>query len=351
MSQSLTKRIETILRHNEDDNEILLRLGQLLLEENVQAPVLKATKTISELFEEHNSLLQQLKVGSRFIKTGFKHYDMAFGGFMLGELVIVGGKPGMGKAQLLTNISINVSKVHPVLYFSFDLNEYRLTTKFISTLTGIESQVLHEMNYSEETKNLIDEAGRVLSGLDLMINDDAGISLSNFRATCQKHIAENGVKLIVVDELQLMCSAHKYRNSRELEISSISRELKNIAKEFDVCVVAGSQLNRTSESRNSSLDMRPILSELRESGSIEQDADKVIFVNRPEYFQLTEDANGNSLVGIAELIIAKNKIGQLGDVHIKRNENFTSFSDLDYDQSSAFVFPDARLNEMSDVTY
>lgn len=351
MTPNLTKRIENILRRSEDENEILLSLKQLLLEQDIQPKKIKESKTISELFVENNEVLMNPDTNSKFIQTGFRSLDKMLGGFMLGEFIVFGARPAMGKSQLFVNLAINISQITPTLFISLDLNEFRLTSKFIASLTGVELHDIFQMTFSEEEKLLINSAGEKFDKLNLFINDEYGGSLLNFRTLCQKHIEEQGVKVIIVNELQLMNPAFRYRNSRELEISSISKALKDIAKDFNVCVIAGSQLNRSIEGRSGLEGKRPQLSDLRESGAIEQDTDKVIFLHRPEYYHITEDVQGNSLIGIAELIIAKNRIGPIGDVVIKRNNNFSSFVDPDYEDIAEFNFSQERMDEIKVVPF
>ncbi len=351
MTPSLTKRIENILRRSEDENEILLALKQLLSEQDIQPTKIKQSKTISELFVENNEVIMNPDTNRKFVQTGFRSLDKVLGGFMLGEFIVIGGRPAMGKGQLFVNLAINISQVIPTLFVSLDLNEFRLTSKFIATLTGVELHDIFHMTFSEEEKILINSAGEKFDKLNLIVNDEYGGSLINFRALCQKHIEEQGVKVIMVNELQLMNPAFRYRNSRELEISSISKVMKEIAKDFNVCVIAGSQLNRGVEGRSGLEGKRPLLADLRESGSIEQDADKVIFLHRPEYYHLTEDAQGNSLEGVVELIIAKNKIGPLGDVALKRNRNFSSYVDDDYENITEFIYSQERMEEIKEVPF
>jgi replicative DNA helicase len=351
MTPNLTKRIENILRRSEDENEILISLKQLLSEQEIQPVKIKESKTISELFVENKEVIMNPNTNQKFVQTGFRTLDKMLGGFMLGEFVVIGARPAMGKSQLFVNLAINISQVTPTLFVSLDLNEFRLTSRFIATLTGVELQEIFQMTFSEEAKLLIKSSGDKFNQLNLSVNDEYGGSLLNFRALCQKHIEEQGVKVIFVDELQLMNPAFRYRNSRELEISSISKAMKDIAKDFNVCVIAGSQLNRGVEGRSGLEGKRPQLSDLRESGAIEQDADKVIFIHRPEYYHITEDAQGNSLIGIAELIIAKNKIGPVGEVMIKRNQNFSSFVDYDYQDIAEFNFSQQRMDEIKEVPF
>ncbi|MFZ4798904.1 MAG: DnaB-like helicase C-terminal domain-containing protein [Bacteroidia bacterium] len=351
MVPNLTKRIENIIRHSDDENEILYLLNQLIAEQDIKPKKLKESKTISELFIENNEVIMNPDTTPKIIKTGFYSLDKLLGGFMLGDFIVFGGRPVMGLTQLFVNLAINISRTIPTLFVSLDLNEFRLTSRIISLLTGVGLQDIVQMTFNEHEKELINSAKGEIDKLNLLVNDEHASSLLDFKTLCLKHIEDHDVKVIIVDELQLLNPAFRYRNSREMEISSICKMLKSIAKEFNVCVIAGSQLNRGVEGRSGLEGKRPQLSDLRESGAIEQDADKIIFIHRPEYYHLTEDAQGNSLIGIMELIIAKNRIGPLGDVILRKNDLFTTSFDKKYDENDEFFFSEKRLNETKEPPY
>jgi replicative DNA helicase len=228
----------------------------------------------------------------------------------------------MGKTQLLVSITLNISKNNPVLFFSYDLSDHLLTNRFISSLSGI--SLNNQLNFplSDEHKEKLTAVSTDFSKHKIFVNEGYHNSITAFKAHCKQMIEKNGIKVIVIDYLQMM-SSNKYRHNRELEISYISRELKNIAKEFNVCVIVSSQLSRAVESRGSS--KYPQLSDLRESGSIEQDADKVIFIYRPEYYGHEIDEDGNDTSGVVELILAKNRNGTLGEIKLFRNSEFNGF--------------------------
>ncbi len=153
MTPNLTKRIENILRRSEDENEILLSLKQLLSEQDIQPKKIKESKTISELFIENKEVIMNPDTTQKFVQTGFRTLDKMLGGFMLGEFVVIGARPSMGKSLLLVNLAINISQVTPTLFVSLDLNEFRLTSRFISALTCIELHDIFQMTFSEE-KNI-----------------------------------------------------------------------------------------------------------------------------------------------------------------------------------------------------
>ncbi len=352
MTPNLTKRIENILRRSEDENEILLSLKQLLSEQDIQPKKVKESKTISELFEKNNELIMNPDTNKKFIQTGFYILDYILGGFILGDFVVIGGIRGMGKSILLVNFAINISKTIPTLFISLYLNEFGFTNRIISAMTNVSTKDILQFSFTDEERDSINLAKGKIDKLNLLVNDEQGNSLIDFRALCQKHIEEHDVKVIIVDELQLLNPAHKDLNSRELEISSISKTLKTIAKDFNVCVIAGIGLSDGNEGRSELEYKRPQLSDLRESGTIEQDADKIIFVHRPEYYNLTENLYGDSLKGRVELLIAKNRIGPLGEAYLKKNEKFTSFYDRDdYESIDEFNPFKKMMDEINEVPF
>lgn len=345
MKQELKNKIENIISNNPDadDREIAFQLKQLLYKTELQNSVVKDTKSIADLVSESVNQLKSNSQNNNTIKSGFADFDKAFGGFGLGEFIVIGGRPAMGKTQLLVNLSLNISQTIPVLYFTFDLSEHLLTSRFIASVSGIPASKILQHDLTVEEKNKLSLVESQLSKHKLFINDSYNNSLTAFKAHCQKQIEENGVKVIFIDYLQMMSSS-KYRNNRELEISYISRELKNIAKDFNVCMIATSQLSRAVESRGGS--KHPQLSDLRESGAIEQDADKVIFIYRPEYYGLECDYDGNSTAGLTEIILAKNRNGSLGSIKLLRDNHFTNFRSFDTYQND-FSFSQNRLDEMT----
>lgn len=343
MKQDIKDKIESIIiKPNTDEKEIIFQLKQLLYDADLQNITEKESKSIADLVSES---LNQLNgtTQTNTIKSGFHDFDNSFGGFGLGEFVVIGGRPAMGKTQLLVNLSLNISVETPILYFTFDLSDYSLTNRFISSISGIAIQNLLQHKLNDADKEKLALVGNEFSKHKIFINDSFNNSISALKAHCQKMIKEKGVKVIFVDYLQMM-SSNKYRNSRELEISYISRELKNTAKDFNVCVIATSQLSRAVESRGGS--KHPQLSDLRDSGAIEQDADKVFFIYRPEYYGFESDEDGNSTAGLTELILAKNRNGKLGTVKLLRDAEFTNYRNFD-NYKNDFSFSTDRLNEMS----
>jgi replicative DNA helicase len=344
MKQGLLDKLQEIIGNgHSDEKELLYRLKGLVYNAENQSQVMRQSKRISNLVSESITQLKEGGNQSNLIKTGFRDFDQELGGLGLGELIVIGGRPSMGKTQLLVNLSLTISLETPVLYFTFDLSEFLLTNRFISTLTGIPVADIFKNELTHEQRAQLDSIENEFMNRKLFVNDSCNSSLSALRTHCKEQVENQGIQVIVVDYLQMMSSS-KYRNSRELEISHITRELKNIAKDFNVCVIATSQLSRSVEYRGGL--KHPQLSDLRESGAIEQDADKVIFIYRPEYYGIESDADDNSTAGLAEIILAKNRNGKLATIKLKRDQSFTTYQNFDQHKND-FDFLDSRLDELN----
>ena len=345
MTAELNHKIENIISVNQqaDDREIVFQLKQLLHEIELKNYVGNEAKNIVDLVAESIYQLNEETHQNSFIKSGFNDFDELFGGLRLGEFVVVGGRPAMGKTQFLINVTLHISATVPVLFVTLDLSELLLTSRFIASVTEIPTNYILRHRLNEQQKTKLSTIGNVFEKRQLLIYDYCNISIAELKTICQKQIQEKGVKVIIVDYLQLMSSS-KYPDNRANEMGYISRELKNIAKEYHVCVIASSQLNRGVENRFGLNNKRPQLSDLRESGAIEQDADKVLFINRPEYYGYIEDEVGDSLKCLAEIIVAKNRNGPLGEFQLVRDNDFTNFRNLKND----FKFSSSRLDELEE---
>lgn len=347
MKQEFIEQILKIIGNPEaDENGILFQLKNLLNEKDLQNSTFKASKSIARLVSENIDLIKNGFAETHVIPTGLIPLDVLIGGFSMGELVVIAGRPAMGKSQLLIQIAMNISLTQPVLFFTFDLSEFNLTNRFLSNITGIQADKILQHNLTDEEKSLIIAKGEQFNRHKISINDSGNNSFSAFLGLCKKKIEHDGVKVIMVDYLQMM-SSHKNYKTREQEVSYITRELKNIAKDYNVLVIVSSQLSRAVESRTG--EKRPQLSDLRESGGIEQDADKVIAIYRPEYYGLSEDSYGNSTKNIVELIILKNRNGLVGSAKLLKDEHFTTFKDFNpFQAHQGFTFAQSRMNEIED---
>ncbi len=280
---------------------------------------------------------QKHKDGLTGVPSGFSALDRVTSGWQKSDLVIIAARPGMGKTAFVVsamrNAAVDFGK--PVAIFSLEMSSVQLVNRLISAEAELDSEKIKKGTLADyEWQQLLHKTEK-LSKAPIYIDDTPALTILELRAKCRRLKAQNNVELIIVDYLQLMSAdARGGGGNREQEIGMISRALKGIAKELSVPVIALSQLSRAVETRGG--DKRPQLSDLRESGSIEQDADMVMFLYRPEYYGLTEDAEGMPTTGMGEVIIAKHRNGSLENVKLKFIGKFTKFADLDFSDDSGF---------------
>ena len=272
------------------------------------------------------------KDGLTGVPSGFTALDRVTSGWQKSDLVIIAARPAMGKTAFVLSVLRNAAVDHnrPVAIFSLEMSSIQLVNRLISAEAELDSEKIKKGNLADyEWEQLVHKTAK-LSKAKLFVDDTPALSILELRAKCRKLKAQHDVQLIVIDYLQLMSGETKSSGgggNREQEIASISRALKKIAKELSVPVIALSQLSRAVETRGG--DKRPQLSDLRESGSIEQDADMVIFLYRPEYYGITEDEDKHSTVGVGEVIIAKHRNGSLQNVKLRFIGKYTKFTDLE----------------------
>ena len=268
------------------------------------------------------------------IPSGLDDLDAVTSGWQPSDLVIIAGRPAMGKTSYALSVAKNIAVDYriPIAFFSLEMSNVQLVNRLISNVCEIPgNKILNGQLTSEEWARL-DQNLRKLDGAPLYVDDTPGLSVFELRTKARRLVKEKGVKIIMIDYLQLMNATGMKFNSRQEEVSKISGSLKGLAKELDIPVLALSQLNRSVESRGEGdakgIDSkRPQLSDLRESGSIEQDADMVQFVHRPEYYHIYEDsATGQDLRGMAQIIIAKHRKGATKDVLVSFRGEFTRFA-------------------------
>ncbi len=260
------------------------------------------------------------------VSSGFKDLDELTTGFQKSDLVIIAARPSMGKTAFVLNITQNAALDHntPVAFFSLEMSKDQLVQRLLTSEARVDAQRLRKGRLQDEDFVRLGRAAGLLSHAPIWIDDTPGLTLLEMRAKSRRLVKDEGISMIVVDYLQLMQGPGEMEN-RQQEISYISRSLKGLARELNVPVVALSQLSRAPEQRTGE-NKRPQLSDLRESGAIEQDADVVMFIYRPEvYEQGTTDKDGNSLEGRAEIIIGKQRNGPIGKVDLYFNKAFTRF--------------------------
>jgi replicative DNA helicase len=260
--------------------------------------------------------------------SGFTKLDRLTSGWQKSELIIIAARPSMGKTAFALSMARNMSIDHGknVAIFSCEMSSIQLANRLIIAETDIPGDKIRNGRLTEEEWKQLDTRIKKLVQAPIYIDDTPAISIFELRAKCRRLMAQHKLDIVIVDYLQLM-SGPDNAGSREQEVSNISRSLKSIAKELNVPIIALSQLNRSVEMRGGT--KRPLLSDLRESGAIEQDADMVVFIHRQEKFGLTAFEDGSSTKGIAEIILAKNRNGPVDDVRLRFREEKAQFVDLD----------------------
>ncbi|MDD4108907.1 MAG: replicative DNA helicase [Prolixibacteraceae bacterium] len=313
------------------DVDDLIDFSESALFQIAQKNIKKETRPIKPVLNEAILQIEKArnqKDGLSGVPSGFTAIDRITSGWQKTDLIIIAARPSMGKTAFVLSMARNMAVEHekPVAVFSLEMSSVQLVNRLIAAETELGSDKLKTgrlENYEWEHLN------RKISALEkspIFIDDTPALSIFELRAKCRRLKIQHDIQVVIVDYLQLMTSGIEGRGSREQEVSSISRSLKAIAKELDIPILALSQLNRSVESREGK---RPQLSDLRESGAIEQDADIVAFIHRPEYYGITEDDSGNSLMGVAEIIIAKHRNGATGDVHLTFKKELAKFSDME----------------------
>lgn len=305
-------------------------------------------QALAELDEKKNN-----KEGLTGVPSGFSALDRLTSGWQKTELMILAARPGMGKTAFvvssLRNAAVDFNM--PVAIFSLEMSSVQLVNRLISAEAEIDSEKIRKGSLAPHEWEQLHHRIHRLTNAPIFIDDTPALSILELRAKCRRLKAQHDIQMIVIDYLQLMTgdTGGKGAGNREQEIAMISRSLKNLAKELDVPVIALSQLSRAVETRGG--EKRPQLSDLRESGSIEQDADMVLFLYRPEYYGITEDEAGNSVAGIGEVILAKNRAGALDTVQLKFIGKYTKFTDLDSQYSQAAPFSvDRPINTQNPIS-
>ncbi|MDR1115933.1 MAG: DnaB-like helicase C-terminal domain-containing protein [Tannerella sp.] len=346
MTPELQQKIEDIIAHGQqiDDRAVVSQLKKLLYENGNFDE--KDTKPIAELVAEGLRQLKTETPQNGVFKTGFKDLDSLTGDFFPGEFIVVGGRPAMGKTTFLVDLSLNISNTVPLLFVTLDLSGEQLANRFIASLSEVPAHRLLQKTLSEKEWERIDKTEKKFADHQLFVLDSRNNGITAIKAHCEKQIRENGVKVIVVDYLQLIRSNQHWRQ-RVDEVSYASRELKEIAREHNVCVIVSSSLNRSAEYRDGIEGKRPILADLRESGAIEQDADKVILLHRPEYYKIFEGDKGKDISGITEFIVAKNRNGATNEVRLLFDAEIPQFKTL-VDVKKNFKFSSKRLKDIDE---
>lgn len=312
----------------------LLDTAESKLYEVTQGNIKRSSETAQNLVIQAKKKIEEIsnKEGLSGIPSGFDKLDKLTSGWQPSDLIIVAARPGMGKTALTLSMARNIAVGQgiPVAFFSLEMASVQLITRLISSETGLSSEKLRTGKLAKHEWEQLNVKVKNLEKAPLFIDDTPSLSIFDLRAKARRLSSQHGIKLIVIDYLQLMTAGGGQKNgNREQEISMISRNLKALAKELSVPVIALSQLSRAVETRGGS--KRPLLSDLRESGAIEQDADIVSFIYRPEYYKIDEwdDDERSPTEGQAEFIVAKHRNGGLENIRLKFIGNLGKFDNLD----------------------
>ncbi len=322
---SVSTRIAQLGYEGEEEIESLIDRAEQMIFELAQrkshSSFVPLKSVLMQTFERIE-FLHQSKGGITGVPSGFPDLDRLTSGFQNSDLIIVAARPSMGKTALCLNIAQNASvrKKLPVAVFSLEMSREQLVTRMLCGEAMVDQQKVRTGQLTDEDWQRLTKAAGPLSQAPLFIDDSAGISVTEMRAKCRRLKSEHGVALVVIDYLQLIQGGRRIEN-RQQEISEISRSLKALARELQVPVIALSQLSRAVEQRT---DKKPMMSDLRESGSLEQDADLVMFIYRDEYYNPETDRRSR-----ADIIIAKQRNGPVGTVELGFFKEFTKFVTLD----------------------
>lgn len=288
---------------------------------------------INPIIKEAYEMLQkaaQRTDGLSGLSSGFEKLDKMTSGWQNSDLIIIAARPAMGKTAFILSMVKNmaVDMKIPVAMFSLEMSKLQLVNRLLVNVCEIPGEKIKNGQLHPHEWAQLDTRSEQLVDAPIYVDDTPSLSIFELRTKARRLVREHQVKMIMIDYLQLMNASGMNFGSRQEEVSTISRNLKALAKELNIPIIALSQLNRGVESREGNEGKRPVLSDLRESGAIEQDADMVCFIHRPEYYKIYQDGQGNDLRGKAEIIIAKHRNGAVGDVLLTFRSNFARFENV-----------------------
>lgn len=367
---------ETIRDAYEDTTDVLTLLDSAeqnlfsITESNIRRKYESMSGLVAKALKEVESAAQKVD-GVTGVPSGFTELDRVTSGWQPSDLVIIAARPGMGKTAFVLSLARNaaVKFKKPVAFFSLEMASIQLVNRLVASETEIDTEKLKKGKLESYEWEQLNRRVTPLTEAPIFIDDTPALSIFELRAKCRRLVAEKKIEMIIIDYLQLMQGGGENKNgNREQEIAFISRSLKGIAKELNIPILALSQLSRNVEKATTS--KRPQLSDLRESGAIEQDADMVMFIYRPEYYGFQETDDNQPTANLAEIIVAKNRNGSLKTVPLKFLGHLTKFADMqtydfkdetdDGDDNGSAMFPNpvvaggrmtrtSRMNEMNEL--
>ena len=318
------------------DVDDLMQEAEGKLFEISQQNMKKDYTQINPVIHEAYEMLQKAAArsdGLSGLSSGFEKLDKMTSGWQNSDLIIIAARPAMGKTAFVLSMAkkMAVDMKIPVAMFSLEMSNVQLVNRMIVNVCEIPGEKLKSGQLAPYEWVQLDSKITQLYDAPFYVDDTPSLSVFELRTKARRLVREHGVKIILIDYLQLMNASGMSYGSRQEEVSTISRSLKGLAKELNIPIIALSQLNRGVENREGIEGKRPQLSDLRESGAIEQDADMVCFIHRPEYYKIYQDEKGHDLHGMAEIIIAKHRNGAVGDVLLKFRAEYARFQDPEED--------------------
>ncbi len=334
-----SRLLEQAFDSGQDTDELMQQAeGQLfeLSKNNIKKDFTQIDPVLNEAYKKIEEAAGNPD-GLSGISTGFDRLDAITNGWQNSDLIIIAARPAMGKTAFVLSMARNIAIDNriPVAMFSLEMSNVQLVNRLIVNVCEIKGETIRSGQLAPYEWKQLDEKINAMYGAPLYIDDTPQLSVFELRTKARRLVREHHVKLILIDYLQLMNASGMVYNNRQEEVSTISRSLKGLAKELNIPIIALSQLNRGIENRIAGADdqhkdtHRPQLSDLRESGAIEQDADMVCMIHRPEYYGLTQDTYGRSLKNVAEIIIAKHRNGKTGDVRLKFIGDYAKFANTE----------------------
>ena len=316
-----TQDVDTLMQEAEG---ALFKISQ----QNLKIDYTQIDPVIKDAYEMLQKAAAQTD-GLSGISSGFRGLDKMTSGWQNSDLVILAARPAMGKTAFALSMARNIAvdQKIPMAFFSLEMSNVQLVNRLVSNVCEIPSEKIKSGQLEPHEWGQLDVKIRDLYGAPLYVDDTPSLSVFELRTKARRLVRDHGVGIIMIDYLQLMNASGMSYGSRQEEVSTISRSLKGLAKELNIPILALSQLNRGVELRDGEEGKRPQLSDLRESGAIEQDADMVIFIHRPEYYHIYQDKHGRDLRGKSEIIIAKHRNGAVGDVLLQFKGQYTRFQD------------------------
>ena len=335
-----TSYIQTKAFDETQDIEELMQTAEGRLFELSKTNMKKDFTQINPVINEAYELLQKAAArtdGLSGLSSGFDQLDAMTSGWQNSDLIIIAARPAMGKTAFVLSMAKNIAITNrvPVAMFSLEMSNVQLVNRLIVNVCEIPGEKIKSGQLAPYEWGQLDYKIRDMFDAPLYIDDTPSLSVFELRTKARRLVRDYDVKLIIIDYLQLMNASGMSYNSRQEEVSTISRSLKGLAKELNIPIIALSQLNRSVEQRAGTDggpdSKRPQLSDIRESGAIEQDADMVCFIHRPEYYKIYKDQHGNDLKGLAEIIIAKHRNGAVGDVRLRFIGEYARFANINDD--------------------